>query len=159
MLYSDDRDNHRGWCLQGRHTINKCIWVRDFTLISLSAALLPSFTSPIVSLTLSCNRFAVSTVMFTTSVLIMIQIPYVKQLPIAVAIVYFMAYGFIDGAGFLPLLKSGAAISFDDRPVLGCIVEKDTGRSLGAAYDGQYSVRSFVPLFQHVHSSQCKIDI
>ncbi|EIM80921.1 potassium transporter [Stereum hirsutum FP-91666 SS1] len=41
--------------------------------------------------------FAVSTVMFTTTVLITIQISYVKQLPIAVALLYFVTYGFFDG--------------------------------------------------------------
>lgn len=100
-----------------------------------------------------------STVMFTTTVLITIQISYVKQLPIAVALLYFVTYGFFDGEDFPPLLQGRAVTSCDGRPVLGCFVEEDTGRSLGTAYDGQYSVRSFVPLFQRVHSSRCKIDI
>lgn len=99
-----------------------------------------------------------STVMFTTTVLITIQISYVKQLPIAVAVLYFVAYGFFDGEDFLPLLQGRAVTSCDGRPVLGCVVEEDTRRSLGPAYDGQYSVRSFVPPYRSVHSSRWKVD-
>ena len=43
------------------------------------------------------SRFAVSTVMFTTSVLISIQMRQVKRLPVIVAIAFFIFYGFIDG--------------------------------------------------------------
>jgi KUP system potassium uptake protein len=41
--------------------------------------------------------FAVATVMFTTSVLIALQIRYVKQLPYVLAIAYFLFFGFLDG--------------------------------------------------------------
>lgn len=41
--------------------------------------------------------FAVATVMFTTSVLISLQIRYVKYLPWIVAILYFSFFGFLDG--------------------------------------------------------------
>jgi KUP system potassium uptake protein len=41
--------------------------------------------------------FAVATVMFSTSMLIAIQIPVLKHLPIALGIAYFMTFGFFEG--------------------------------------------------------------
>ncbi|KAF8266790.1 potassium transporter [Lactarius quietus] len=41
--------------------------------------------------------FAVATVMFTTTVLIAMQIRYVKHLPIIVSILFFLFFGFFDG--------------------------------------------------------------
>lgn len=41
--------------------------------------------------------FAVATVMFSTSILLAIQIRYVKRLPIYVALAYLLFFGFIDG--------------------------------------------------------------
>jgi KUP system potassium uptake protein len=41
--------------------------------------------------------FAVATVMFSTSVLIAIQIPAIKHLPVLVGIAYFLTFGFFDG--------------------------------------------------------------
>ena len=41
--------------------------------------------------------FAVATVMFTTSVMIAIQMRYVKKLPVIVGIIYFIIFGFFDG--------------------------------------------------------------
>ena len=41
--------------------------------------------------------FAVATVMFTTSVLISVQIRYVKQLPLIAAISFLLFFGFLDG--------------------------------------------------------------
>jgi KUP system potassium uptake protein len=41
--------------------------------------------------------FAVATVMFSTSVLIAIQIPAIKHLPIIVGVTYFLTFGFVDG--------------------------------------------------------------
>ena len=41
--------------------------------------------------------FAVATVMFTTTVLIALQIRYVKHLPIIVAILFLGCFGFFDG--------------------------------------------------------------
>jgi KUP system potassium uptake protein len=41
--------------------------------------------------------FAVATVMFTTSVLISLQIRYVKHLPWIIGILFFLFFGFIDG--------------------------------------------------------------
>ena len=56
--------------------------------------------------------FAVATVMFSTSVLIAIQIPAIKRLPIAVGVAYFLTFGFFDGM-FL-LRAEGRSI---DRPI------------------------------------------
>jgi len=41
--------------------------------------------------------FAVATVMFSTSVLIAIQIPAIKHLPIFLGVAYFLTFGFFDG--------------------------------------------------------------
>jgi len=41
--------------------------------------------------------FAVATVMFTTSVLISLQIRYVKHLPWIIGIMFFLFFGFLDG--------------------------------------------------------------
>ena len=41
--------------------------------------------------------FAVATVMFTTTVLIAMQIRYVKHLPIVLSILFFVFFGFFDG--------------------------------------------------------------
>lgn len=41
--------------------------------------------------------FAVATVMFSTSVLIAIQIPAIKHLPIVLGVAYFLTFGFFDG--------------------------------------------------------------
>ena len=47
--------------------------------------------------------FAVATVMFSTSVLIAIQIRAIKHLPIILGVVYFLTFGFFDGMFFLYL--------------------------------------------------------
>lgn len=46
------------------------------------------------------RRFSVATVMFSTTVLIAIQMKFVKQLPIAVALAFFLVFGFLDGELF-----------------------------------------------------------
>jgi KUP system potassium uptake protein len=42
--------------------------------------------------------FAVATVMFSTTTIIAIQMIYVKRWPVVVAVVFFLLYGFLDGA-------------------------------------------------------------
>ncbi|KAG6902524.1 hypothetical protein C0995_015342 [Termitomyces sp. Mi166 len=44
--------------------------------------------------------FAVTTVMFSTTILIAIQIYYVKQRPLVLALCYFIGFGFLDGGLF-----------------------------------------------------------
>jgi KUP system potassium uptake protein len=41
--------------------------------------------------------FAVATVMFTTTILISVQMRYVKRLPLIVAILFLLFFGFLDG--------------------------------------------------------------
>lgn len=45
----------------------------------------------------SCYRFAVATVMLTTTLLISLQFKYVKGLPLALGIAFFFVFGFFDG--------------------------------------------------------------
>ena len=42
-------------------------------------------------------RFAVATVMFTTTILVSLQIHYVKHLPWIIGISFFFFFGFLDG--------------------------------------------------------------
>jgi KUP system potassium uptake protein len=49
--------------------------------------------------------FAVATVMFTTSVLITLQIRYVKHLPYILGIAFFLFFGFLDGLFWVASLK------------------------------------------------------
>ena len=49
--------------------------------------------------------FAVATVMFSTSVLIAIQIRAIKHLPIILGVVYFLTFGFFDGMLFIYLQR------------------------------------------------------
>lgn len=46
---------------------------------------------------LNLCRFSVATVMFSTTVLIAVQIVFVKHLPVVVALVFFSIFGFLDG--------------------------------------------------------------
>lgn len=82
--------------------------------------------------------FAVATVMFTTSVLISIQIRYIKHLPWIVGILFFCSFGFLDGnwvvITFVPMLKHF-------RSFLGRIVREDSQRSMGATHVRHRSVR------------------
>ncbi len=52
--------------------------------------------------------FAVATVMFTTSVLISLQIRYVKHLPWIVGILFLLFFGFLDGNWVTIKFCSGA---------------------------------------------------
>lgn len=45
----------------------------------------------------SILRFSVATVMFTTTVMIAVQMKFVKHLHVAVAIAFFAVFGFLDG--------------------------------------------------------------
>ncbi|KAJ3576321.1 hypothetical protein NP233_g493 [Leucocoprinus birnbaumii] len=49
--------------------------------------------------------FAVSTVMVTTTVLIALQTVYVKQLPVALALAFFLVFGFFDGLFWVASLR------------------------------------------------------
>lgn len=73
-------------------------------------------------------RFAVATVMFSTTTLIAVQMVYVKHWPIIIAVAFFLFYGFIDGA--LHQTSSRLRFSWVPRRVLGSIVEEGPGCTL-----------------------------
>jgi len=68
------------------------------------------------------TSFAVATVMFSTTTLIAIQMIYVKHWPAAIAAVFFLLYGFIDGVPH----QTSLCLRFSQmsRFVLGSIIEK-----------------------------------
>ena len=82
--------------------------------------------------------FAVATVMFTTSVLISIQMRYVKHLPWTVGILFLLFFGFLDGnwvvITFAPMLTHF-------RSFLGRIIKEGSQRSMGATHVRHHSVR------------------
>lgn len=84
MLYTSET-------VQGQVYIPAVNWTLMIAVIILVAA----FTN-LTNLT-NAYGFAVSTVMFTTSVMIAIQIRYVKKWPVLVSILYFIPFGFFDG--------------------------------------------------------------
>jgi len=91
MLYTSET-------IQGQVYIPAANW----TLMIITIILVAVFTN----LTNLANAygFAVSTVMFTTSVMIAVQIKYVKHWPIIVSIIYFIIFGFFDGQSFFLVL-------------------------------------------------------
>lgn len=83
--------------------------------------------------------FAVATVMFTTSVLITLQIRYVKHLPWILGILFLGFFGFLDGnrmtIAFALMLKR-------PRSFLGRIIKEGSQGRLGATHLGCDSVRT-----------------
>ena len=77
--------------IQGQIYIPACNWVLMVATIVVVAAF-----SDLTNLT-NAYGFAVATVMFSTSVLIAIQIPVLKGFPIVLGIAYFLTFGFVDG--------------------------------------------------------------
>ena len=53
--------------------------------------------SSVYTVLISIYSFAVATVMFVTTILISIQIRYVKHQPLLLALAFFLAFGFFDG--------------------------------------------------------------
>src|SRR6266540_845900 len=84
MLYTSET-------IQGQIYVPAANWTLMIATIVLVAALtnLSNMTN--------AYGFAVATVMFTTSVMLAIQMRYVKKLPIIFGIVYFIIFGFFDG--------------------------------------------------------------
>ncbi|KII86101.1 hypothetical protein PLICRDRAFT_44566 [Plicaturopsis crispa FD-325 SS-3] len=75
----------------------------NWTLMALTIIVVAAFKS---STALSnAYGFSVATVMFSTSILLAIQMRYVKQLPIIVGLAYFIVYGFLDGLFWGAALK------------------------------------------------------
>ena len=77
--------------IQGQIYIPAFNWVLMIATVVIVAAF-----SNLQNLT-NAYGFAVATVMFSTSVLIAIQIPVLKGLPILLGVVYFLTFGFFDG--------------------------------------------------------------
>lgn len=67
----------------------------NWALMILTIVIVAVF-SDLAALT-NAYGFAVATVMFSTSWLIAVQIYYVKRLPIIIALMYFIPFGFFDG--------------------------------------------------------------
>jgi len=91
----------------------------NWTLMIVTVILVAGFGTS-TNLT-NAYGFAVSTVMFSTSVLISVQIRQVKHLPIIVAIAFFIFYGFIDGlfwGASLRKIPRGAWVPL----LLGCLL-------------------------------------
>jgi len=84
MLYTSET-------IQGQVYVPAANW----TLMIVTIILVAVFTN-LTNMT-NAYGFAVATVMFTTSVMIAIQMRYVKKLPVIVGIVYFIIFGFFDG--------------------------------------------------------------
>ena len=78
-------------------TIQNQVYVpaANWALMIVTIILVAVFTN-LTNLT-NAYGFAVATVMFTTSVMIAIQMRYVKKLPVIVGIIYFIIFGFFDG--------------------------------------------------------------
>ena len=56
--------------------------------------------------------FAVATVMFSTTTLLAVQMVYVKQLPVVIAVGFFLIFGFLDGKVYRTLLPLRCFICF-----------------------------------------------
>jgi KUP system potassium uptake protein len=82
---------HTSETIQGQIYIPAFNW----TLMAVTIVIVAVFSN-LTNLT-NAYGFAVATVMFSTSMLIAIQIPVLKHLPIALGIAYFMTFGFLDG--------------------------------------------------------------
>ncbi|KAF8799021.1 potassium transporter, partial [Phlegmacium glaucopus] len=81
---------HTSETIQGQIYIPAFNW----TLMVATIVIVAAFTN-LANLT-NAYGFAVATVMFSTSVLIAIQIPVLKHLPIILGIAYFLTFGFFD---------------------------------------------------------------
>jgi hypothetical protein len=91
--------------------------------------------------------------MLTSTMLIALQIRYVKQLPIVIGLAFFVPFGFFDDTSFVILCFRHVDFAFSDfvaqyRPLLGCIAQEGTRRCLGALDDRFNPVRSLRPSFQ-----------
>jgi KUP system potassium uptake protein len=102
MLYTSET-------IQGQVYIAAANW----TLLILTIVLVAVFTN-LTNLT-NAYGFAVSTVMFTTSVMIAVQIKYVKHWPVIVSILYFVIFGFFDGKSSFFTIKDIIHVNLDEQ--------------------------------------------
>lgn len=90
------------------------------------------------------RRFAVATVMLTTTCLIALQITYVKGRSLWLALAFFLTFGFFDGESSSSSYSVVLAFkSASHRLILGCCVEESTARCLGTADDWLHPVITF----------------
>ncbi|KAE9408952.1 potassium transporter [Gymnopus androsaceus JB14] len=75
----------------------------NWTLMIITVIIVGVFSN-LTNLT-NAYGFAVATVMFSTSVLLAVQMYYVKKWPIIIAIAYFLVFGFFDGLFWGAALK------------------------------------------------------
>lgn len=122
---SNDRDDYRGWDIPELHQPEQRIRVR---LFSLASTILANFYS----------SFSVATVMFSTTILISVQMKFVKHLHVLVALSFFLVFGFLDG-------KPGHVFSpkawlKGPRAVLGRCAQENTRRRIRTAHYWRYPV-------------------
>ena len=87
--------------LQTSETIQGQIYIPAFNWILMIGTIIIVAAFQNLANMSNAYGFAVATVMFSTSVLIAIQIPAIKRLPIVVGIAYFLTFGFFDGMFFV----------------------------------------------------------
>lgn len=75
----------------------------NWTLMIITVIIVAVFSN-LTNLT-NAYGFAVATVMFSTSLLLAVQMVYVKRWPILIAIGYFLTFGFFDGLFWGAALK------------------------------------------------------
>ena len=99
---------HKSDTVQGQIFIPVVNWIREHSLPSTESILNSWYSVMIATIIVvaafknatqltNAYGFAVATVMFTTTILISIQIRYVKQLPLIVAALFLLFFGFLDG--------------------------------------------------------------
>lgn len=67
--------------------------------------------------------------MFSTTILIAIQMKFVKHLHVLVALAFFLVFGFLDGQ--YQSYMSDDCLTLLFRPVLGCRAEENSPRRMG----------------------------
>ncbi|KAG7440895.1 potassium transporter [Guyanagaster necrorhizus] len=121
--------------IQGRVYIPAINW----TLMIGTIILVATF-SDLAKLT-NAYGFAVATVMFSTTILLSFQIHYVKKLPVVIALLYFVFFGFFDGLFWGASLKKiphGAWVPLTIGICIAILMWLWTwGKGLEDAFDGQ----------------------
>jgi KUP system potassium uptake protein len=102
MLYTSET-------IQGQVYIPAVNW----TLMIATIILVAVFTN--LANLANAYGFAVATVMFTTSVMIAVQIKYVKQWPAIVGIIFFIIFGFFDGQSSCLFFKRAIHVNLDEQ--------------------------------------------
>jgi KUP system potassium uptake protein len=87
--FHDSYDSYHHCCrhIQEQHSNDQRLWVRILAVSALTVNILILWFA----------RFAVATVMFSTTILLAVQMFYVKRWPLAIAIGFLVIFGFFDG--------------------------------------------------------------